>query len=172
MENWMEGFARVFSRRIYAMFALALFALLLPAYAVLTDIVLLSPFSLNPGIKFPEAALVIAISMLASLGFTLAAFQIFELRAVSRKSVGGSVLGAGVGGTALAAFASACSVCQPIWLFWLGLGSATAFLADYGIFILAASAAMLVYSIDAGLKAVAGRCRAKPRKKRWLSISY
>jgi len=166
IENWKEGLALVFASGRYAALFLALVLVLLPAYAILTDIVDLSPLSLNPGIRPLETALVLCVALFASLGFTIAAFQIFELHAVSKKSVGGSVLGAGAGGTALATFASACTVCQPIWLFWLGLGSATAFLSDYGIYILVASLAILLYSINAGLAAITNGCAVKPGKKR------
>lgn len=155
----------MFSRGRYAALFAALFAILLPAYAVLTNILIIDPLSLNPTAKPLETSLIVAIGALASLGFTLAVFQM-ELHSVSKKSVGGSVLGAGAGGSALAVFASACTVCQPVWLFWLGLGSVTAFLADYGIYILAASMAILLYSIDAGLAAITHGCAAKPRKKR------
>jgi hypothetical protein len=119
---------------------------------------LLPQFSPNPNILPVEAGLVLLVAILASLGFTLGAFQVFELRTASRKSIGGSIIGAGAGGTVLAAFASACSVCQPVWLFWLGLGSATAFLADYGLYVLLASLAILVYSLNAGLTAIVCGC--------------
>ncbi|MFA6489402.1 MAG: hypothetical protein WCT52_01865 [Candidatus Micrarchaeia archaeon] len=166
MENWKEGLALVFANRKYSALFVVLFAVLTPVYAVLTDIVILSPLALNPGIRPLETALVFCVSVLASLGFTIAAFQIFEAHSISKKSLGGSVLGAGAGGTVLATFASACTVCQPIWLFWLGLGSATAFLADYGIYIMLASMAILLYSIDSGLAAITHGCAVKPKRKR------
>ena len=156
----------VFSSRKYALLFCLLAAVLLPVYGILTDIVVFSSLSLNSTIRPLETSLVFCVAILASLGFAIAAFQIFELHSVSRKSVGGSVLGAGAGGTVLAAFASACTVCQPIWLFWLGLGSATAFFADYSIYILTASVAILLYSIDSGLKAITRGCRHVRRKRR------
>ena len=164
MEYWKEGLALLFSRRKYAALFVLLFLVLLPIYAVLTDILVISPLSLNPAIKPLETVLILAISVLAALGFTLGAFEL-ELHAVSRKSVGGSVLGAGAGGSTLAVFASACTVCQPVWLFWFGLGSVTTFLADYGIYILLASMALLLYSINAGLCAVVRGCSVAKRKR-------
>ena len=164
--NWKEGLALVAANQKYAALFVVLVLALTPAYAVLTDIIILSPLAFNPNLRLLETSLVICVSVLAALGFTIAAFQIFELHAISEKSVGGSVLGAGAGGTVLATFASACTVCQPIWLFWLGLGSATAFLADYGMYILLASMAILLYSIDAGLAAITRGCAVKPKRKR------
>ena len=164
MEYWKEGLALLFSRRKYAALFVLLFAILLPAYAVLTNILITNPLSLNPTIKPLETMLILTISVLAALGFTLGVFEL-ELHAVSRKSVGGSVLGAGAGGSALAVFASACTVCQPVWLFWFGLGSVTAFLADYGIYILAASLAILLYSINAGLRAIVRGCAVRPNRR-------
>lgn len=161
-----EGLALVFAKRKYAALFFALAAALLPAYAVLTDIVILSPLALNPNIRPLEAALVFCVGILAALGFTIAAFQLAEMRIASKKEIGSGLVGAGAGGTALATFASACTVCQPVWLFWLGLGSATAFLADYGAYILLASIALLLYSISTGLRAVAQGCRVKPGKRR------
>lgn len=166
LDTWKQGFALVFAKQKYMLLFAALFAVLLPAYAVLTNIAITSPPSFNPYIKPVEAGMIFAISVLAALGFTLAAFQFFELHSVSRKSVGGSVLGAGAGGTVLATFASACSVCQPIWLFWLGIGSATAFLADYGAYMLLASIALLLYSIRTGLLGITRGCRMVRRERK------
>ena len=159
--RWKEGLQLVFSKPKYCLLAATFFIILLPLYAVLTDIVILEPLSFNPNLKPLEAGLISLIAVLASLGFTIAAFQISEFRHVSKKSVGGSVLGAGAGGSILATFATTCIICQPIWLVWLGLGGASAFLIDYGLPIAIISIALLLYSINAGLRAVVEGCNVK-----------
>jgi len=166
MGVWKQGLPLVFSKQKYLWLFFLLAAFLLPLYSVLTDIIVLSPLSINPNLKPFEALLIFLISIFAALGFTIAAFQLAELRAASRKSIGGSILGAGAGGTVLATFASACTVCQPIWLFWLGLGSASAFLVDYSAYVLLASLAILAYSANAGLKAAVNGCPVRPRKRK------
>lgn len=148
----------VFSSMKYFLLFFILFGALAPLYAVLTDIIILSPLSVNPSIKPLETALIMLTALLASLGFTIAAFQIFEFRAISRP-VGASFVGAGASGSFLATFASACVVCQPIWLVWLGLGSTSVFLVDYSLYIILASIVVLLYSINIGLKAVVKGCR-------------
>jgi len=164
MGVWKQGLQLVFSKQKYVWLFFLLSAFLLPFYSVLTDIVVLSPLSINPNLKLFEVGLILFISIFAALGFTIAAFQLAELHAASRKSIGGSILGAGAGGTVLATFASACTVCQPIWLFWLGLGSTSAFLVDYSAYVLLASLAILIYSVNAGLIAVVNGCAIKRRK--------
>src|SRR3989338_8589088 len=122
---WKEGLQLGFSKLKYRLLAAVFFIILLPLYAVLTDIIILSPLSFNPNLKPLEAGLISLIAVLASLGFTIAAFQISEFRHVSKKSVGGSVLGAGAGGSILATLATPCIICQPIWLVLLGVGGAS-----------------------------------------------
>ena len=159
--RWKEGLRLAFAMPKYRLLAAVFFIILLPLYAVLTDIIILQPLSFNPNLKPLEASLIVFIAILTSLGFAIAAFQLSELRSVSKKSVGGSVLGAGAGGSVLATFATTCAICQPIWLVWLGLGSVTVPLIDYGLPIAAISIALLLYSLNAGLKAIVEGCKAK-----------
>jgi hypothetical protein len=146
---------------------LLLLAILFPAYAVLTDIFILQPISSNPNLKPFEASLILLAAFFASLGFTIASFQIYELKILSKKEAGGmlgSSAGAGIGGSLLGIFASACTICQPVWLAWLGLGAASAFLVGYSIYIILASLAVLLFSIHLGLKAVVQGCAVRRRK--------
>lgn len=157
-----EGLSLVFSKRKYGLIFAALLTLLIPVYAILSDVVLLGwPPTLNPNLRFPEAPLVFLIAILAALGFTIAAYQLLEQHSLSKKSAGGGIIGAGAGGSVIATFATACTVCQPIWLIWLGLGSSSVFLVDYGIYIMLASIALLGYSIHGGLRAIAEGCKIK-----------
>ncbi|HQT44643.1 MAG TPA: hypothetical protein PLO51_01575 [Candidatus Micrarchaeota archaeon] len=127
---------------------------------MLTDIVVVSPLSINPEINLLQAAIIEFIAILASFGIAIAAFQFVEFRAVPKKSVGSGILGAGAGGSALAAFATSCTICQPIWLVWLGFGSASVFLVNYSIYISFASIMLLLYSINSGMRAISKGCEA------------
>ena len=156
---WGKRLRAVFSTRRYILLFAVLLVIIAPLYALLTNIVLLSPLSCNPDIRLPEAALIIFAAILASLGFTVAAYQAFEQHSLSRFAE------AGVWGGAIGFFASACAVCQPIWVVWLGLGSVTAFLADYSIYIVAASILLMLYSLNSAFRTVVGGCRVRKRKK-------
>ena len=151
----------VFSSRKYILLFAALLIIFVPLYALLTNMMVLSPLSANPDIRLPEAALILVAATLASLGFTIAAYQSFVQRSLSRFAE------AGVWGGALGFLASACAVCQPVWVMWLGLGSLLAFLADYSIYILLASIALMLYSLNTAFHAVVegSKARAKKGKK-------
>ena len=161
IERWNTGFQLIFSRPKYRLLAMVLFLIFLPVYAVLTGIILLLPLSFNPNLKPIEAGLIAIVALFVSLGFTIAAFQLFEFRSVSKKTLGGSVFGAGAGGGVLAAFATSCAFCQPIWLLWLGVGGAASFLVEYSLPIALASIVLLIISLNAGFKAVVEGCNAK-----------
>ncbi|MEM2138344.1 MAG: hypothetical protein QW568_04615 [Candidatus Anstonellaceae archaeon] len=166
IERWKQGAQLVFSEPKYRLLAAIFFLLLLPIYAILTDIVIISPLSVNPNIKLLEAFLIIMVAILASLGFTIAAYQLSMLHTVSKKSVGGSVLGAGAGGSVLATFATSCTICQPIWLVWLGFGGISAALVDYSLPIALFSIALLLFSINSGFKAIVEGCKVKLKAAR------
>jgi hypothetical protein len=181
LNNWKAGLETVFSRRRYAYLALALFFVFLFLYAVLTNVVVLNllyfdsnmpawravpPVSLNPNLQWWDALPTVLLAGLAALGFSIAAFQ---LREMSGLRAGG---GAGMAGSFLGLFATACPICQPLWLFWLGLGGVSAFLADWSIYIFAASLALLAFSVHKGLQAVTAGCRRlesdKSSMKKWM----
>jgi len=167
IERWQDGAQLVFSEPKYRLLAAIFFLILLPIYAVLTDIIILSPLSINPNLKPLEASLILIASFFASLGFTLATFQIYEFKVLSKKEAGGmlgSSAGAGLGGSLLGIFTSACTICQPVWLVWLGLGSVSFFLTDYSIYIVLASLAVLIYSVHSGLCFVAEGCSVRRKK--------
>ncbi len=164
------GLGVIFSRRKYAYLALGLFFLFFSVYAVLTDVVVLNPLyfdpsqpawhsvpiiSFNSSLQWWNAIPTVLLAALLSLGFSIAAFQLGELSALAPASQMGAL------GGLMGTLASACPVCQPIWLFWLGFGSASAFLADWSPYILLASLALLSFSVHSGLRLVAAGCPIK-----------
>lgn len=157
---WRTALSIVFSKRKYLWLFALLLLIFLPVYAILTGVYVLSYMGFNVNLKFFEAALVPFVAFLAALGFTIAAFQFKELPSQSHWPKAGLI------GSVLGTFSSACAICQPIWLVWLGLGSVAVILADYSAHILIASILLLLYAIHAGLESVAECCAAPKRKKR------
>ena len=143
-----EAIKEVLSARNYAAGFLALSAVLVALYVVLTGMLLVNPVELNPKIEPINAALIILIAILSSLVIVLTVFKLKQnigLEQGEKTGIFGSVLGL---------FATACPVCQPVWLLWLGLGSTTAFLADYSTPIALAGVLLLVYSLHSAAQAV------------------
>ena len=155
MANYVSSLRLVFSQPVYAASFMLLLSIFVPIYALLTDIVTLDPFEINPNVRVPEAALTMLIAVLCSFGVTLAVYQLFEQGKVRSSK-------AGIWGSLLGAFASTCPVCAPFWLVWLGLGSVSVLLISYSIYIELASVAILIYSIKSGLDSING---CKIRKK-------
>ena len=160
LSTWRTALSIVFSKRKYALLFAALLLILLPIYAILTGVYVLSYMGFSLNLKTFEAAMVPLVAFLAALGFTIAAFQLKEIPSQSHWPKAGLI------GSVLGTFSSACAICQPIWLVGLGLGSVAAILADYSAHILIASILLLLYAIHTGLASVAECCSAPRRKKR------
>jgi hypothetical protein len=121
--------------------------------AITADIVVLPGLYFNPGIEPLQLGIVALLVPMMALNGTVA-FHNIEARIVAG-SAGGFI------GTAGALFTSACPFCQPIWLVWLGFGSATAFLAQYGALIGIGSIALLLVSLHYCIKSASGTCEVK-----------
>ncbi len=158
-KTWKRGAEIAFSKPRYLALAALLFLFFTPLYMVLTNVVLLNPPGLNPTLAPLDGWPAIVLAGLTALGFTLAAFQLMELSALSSSSAG-----LGGAGSFLGTLATACPVCQPIWLFWLGLGSATAFLAEWSPYILSLSVLLLLFSIHSGFGAIVRGCPVRRPK--------
>lgn len=117
-------------------------------YAVLTDILILNPLGVNPKLDTLNAVLIAIIVFLTSLVLTL---TFYRLKKNMRENAGEKT---GIIAGILGAFATACPVCQPIWLVWLGLGNASIFLVDYATPIALASIALLLFSLHLAAQAV------------------
>ncbi|MBI5176527.1 hypothetical protein HY995_00400 [Candidatus Micrarchaeota archaeon] len=125
------------------------FAIVLLFYAVFNDILVINPpFSINPDVSLTSASLVLIISFLTSL--LLVVFIHNAKRQISLKSSNK----AGLSGSLLAAFGTACPVCQPIWLVWLGLASPALALVKFALAIQLASIVILIVSLHFSLREV------------------
>ncbi len=125
-----------------------LFVILFGIYAVFTDIVVVfpGPIGLNPDLNWINVALIFFITLTASLSLVITFFYPgITITQTPKKGLFGGILGI---------FATACPICQPIWLVWLGLGSASVVLIDYSTPIALVSLALVLYSLDRACLAV------------------
>ncbi len=135
----------IFSSPKYGVVFLATTIVFGAIIAVTSDIIIFPSLQLNP-IAQPLQIGIISIIVFLLAANTSVLVQNFDLR----KDTGGKTTT--LFGTAAAFFTTACPVCQPIWLVWIGAGSATAFLSDVSILIGIASIAMLLFSLNILLK--------------------
>ncbi len=148
--NDITALREVFAGRRYRVAAAGLAAVLIPLLAITSNILSPDGLSINP---FAEPLGVVIMAAIAAAMAVNGAILLrnYDLRA----ALPGKAAAAG-GGAAL--LASACPYCQPVWLVWLGLGSATAFLSAIGAYLGLLSLAMLLVSIHYSLKSAKAVC--------------
>ncbi|MEW6721757.1 MAG: hypothetical protein AB1324_00690 [Candidatus Micrarchaeota archaeon] len=139
-----EEIVLLLSQRRYALAFAGLLAFLLPVMAVSGAVI--NPWTLEINLTAEPAGIAVTGAIAALMAGNGAA-MLRNMDARAALGTGSTALG-----TAAALFTSACPICQPIWLVWLGLGSATAFLAEYGIYIGLLSVAMLALSLRSALR--------------------
>ncbi|MEW6036615.1 MAG: hypothetical protein AB1529_08450 [Candidatus Micrarchaeota archaeon] len=149
---YLEPLAAVLGQWRYRTAFLALLVILLPLLSVSSSTIIPWTLELNPTAEAPKIAIMGAVASLMALN---GAVLLHNYEAM--KAAGGTT----ALGTLAALFTSACPVCQPIWLVWLGLGSATAFLADIGLYMGLLSLGLLVFSLHNSLKAASGTCEVR-----------
>ena len=146
----------ILQRRYQRLFALLL-VVLIPLFAITSDVIVTSTLELNPIADPIKITLMFMIVLLLSLNGTIL-FHNYE----ARKSIGKKTT---LAGTVAALFTTTCPVCQPIWLVWLGFGSASAFLADISIYIALVSISLLFISLHYSLKSVSTICEVNKNGK-------
>ncbi len=151
--NHLDALREVFSEGRYRLAALAIGAAAVPVLALTSNIFSPDGLSLNP---FAEPLRIALIGAIAS-AMALNGAVLLRNRDM-RVGEGGK---AAIAGSAAAFFASACPFCQPIWLVWLGLGSATAFLAGIGMYVGAFSLSALLVSLHYSLKSTVSACEVR-----------
>ncbi|MBI5228410.1 hypothetical protein HY988_07500 [Candidatus Micrarchaeota archaeon] len=143
----------IFAQTRYRVAFLLLLLFFLPILAITSDITVLPQFVLNPIADPLKILLMGIISLLIAINGSVI-FHNYERAAASSKKT--TVLG-----TVGALFTTTCPVCQPIWLVWLGFGSATAFLVELSNYLAVLSIGLLVISLNYSLKSASGRCEVK-----------
>ncbi len=118
------------------------------AYVVLTDVFVLSLMQFNSIIRPLDVLLIAVIAFLAALSTTLSLYRMREFKAFSKRG------SAGVFGSFVGFFATACPVCAPIWLSWLGIAGSFAFLTQASLYIELSSIALLTVSLYLTAQAV------------------
>ena len=155
----LETLQGILSTRKYAALFIVFSALALLVFSITSNILVPSTLSINPIAELPGFVLTVAIAVLSALNVTVLLHNHDILREGSkpgRATIAGSVAGF---------FASACPLCQPIWLVWLGLGSATGFLASIGLYVGLLSIGLLLLSLNYSLKSANGTCEVKMNAK-------
>lgn len=148
--NHLDALGKVFGESRYRLAAAVIAVAVTPVLAITSNILSPDGLALNP---FAEP---VRIAMVAAIAAAMAVNGAILLHNMEmRKARGGK---ATMLGAVSAFFTSACPVCQPVWLVWLGLGSVTAFLSDIGPYVGAFSLAMLAVSIHYSLKSAENVC--------------
>ncbi len=106
--------------------------------ALSSDILIYPTFSINSFLDPVRTLLMGVVSVLLAANLTLV---ITKLHKPTLKAAAGGIFSFGV---------SSCVVCQPLWFFWLGLGSSTLFLLDIATPLAALSALFLGISLLQG----------------------
>ncbi|MBI5223917.1 hypothetical protein HY990_05865 [Candidatus Micrarchaeota archaeon] len=151
--NYANSVLSIFAQPRYLKVFLLIMVLFSPLLAITSDILILSTLTINPLVDPVKILIIGAIVFLMSINGTLM-FHNYETRAKSGvKTTALGVIGA--------FFTTACPICQPIWLVWLGLGSVTAFLADISIYVGIFSVVLLLISIVYSFKSASSVCEVK-----------
>lgn len=122
--------------------SLAIISLLL---GLAGSLIVPSTLGINPTAEAGLIAIMLVQALLISLNITVALHNQNKSSATEGK-------GFAISGTIVALFTSACPVCQPYWLFFLGAGTATAFLADISPYLGIIAIALLSYSLNKALE--------------------
>lgn len=151
--NYVKALGEVFLQNRYRLIFLVLVLVLAPIFAITSDIIVTQTLTLNPTAEPIQIALVLGIVALMAINGAVT-FHNYEARKATSKSI--TLIG-----TITALFTSSCPFCQPIWLVWLGFGSATAFLANISLYLGVLSFAFLLISLHYSLKSVSNKCEVK-----------
>ncbi|MDO8553382.1 MAG: hypothetical protein Q7S22_01130 [Candidatus Micrarchaeota archaeon] len=133
--------------------AIIAMAVITPLLAVTSNIIVLSTLSITPTLELSRLIMVIIIAILMSLNITVVMYNYKQGKKTDKKTT--------LAGTLSALFTTACPICQPVWLFWIGLGSASAFLSEITIYFGLASILLLLVSLHFSLKGVSGKCELR-----------
>ncbi len=148
--NYINALNTIFSQSRYQAVFTILLLVLIPVFTIITGLFLIATMEFNP-IADPIRVVLMLINVLAiALNATIIIHN-YEKRKTTAKST--TTLG-----TVAAMFTTSCSFCQPVWLFWLGLGEATAFLAEISVYITLISISFLLVSLHYSLKSVSNTC--------------
>lgn len=165
--NWLkqdfEGVVEALAEGRQKLLLAAVFAITWVVYAVFTDIIVVQDKWFNPNLKLLDASLITFIAFLTSLLLAMMVFvaknNLGETRGKKR----------GVLGSFIGVFATACPICQPIWLVWLGLGSQALFLVEISLYVQLASIALLLVSLHFVSQGISNKTCAMPSKR--LAVS-
>lgn len=132
---------------------LLLLAVLGLVFGAATGIVLLSPLRLNQTADPARIATTAATAFLSAANMSVI---LSNHRTRVATTGAGSMTGLGL---ISSVFVGACPLCQPAWLFWVGLGSVSGFLGAFGLAFGIAGIAFLLWALKISLES--GTCVMK-----------
>jgi hypothetical protein len=151
--DYLQELADVLGETRYAIAFLALLAVLGILFGTIAGIVLISPIGVNQLADPLRIATTAATALLASANLAVA----MRNHEIQRPASGaGSMTLLGV---FMSTFVGSCPLCQPAWLFWLGLGSVSGILGAIGMIFGLASMAFLIMALKISLES--GKCGIK-----------
>ena len=148
--GYLPVLKEVFEEDKYKLAFAVLVIILNVVFALTSNIIIPSTLELNPILDVPKAVLVEMIVVLISVNLTVL-FRNYQTKKDTNKKT--TFVGA-----ITALFTTACPVCQPAWLVWLGFGSFTGFLADLSLYIALLSISLLLVSLHYSLKSASNFC--------------
>jgi len=151
--NYLKVLSEIFSNIKYRLAFAAMALVLMPIFAVTSDIIVLSTLEFNPIADPFKIALMIMIVTLIALNGTVLLHNYDARKSLGKKTT--------LLGSLTALFTTTCPVCQPIWLVWLGFGSASAFLAQISLYVGLLSISLLLVSLHYSLKPIYNTCEVK-----------
>lgn len=149
---WWLNIINILSENKYKAIFFIAFVITMSVFTITSDIVVLNTLSINPFVDVARVLLMGIISILIALNITVLWYRHSVRNKISPTTT--------VLGTVTALFTSACPICQPIWLFYFGFGSATAFLTELSWYIGFLSIALLIFSLYNSTK----NCEIKIKK--------
>ena len=145
--------ADVLGETRYALTFLLLLVVLGFIFGAVTGIILLSPLDLNQIADPYRVATTAATAVLTAATLTV------SLRNHQMKTAASGAESMTVLGVFMSIFVGSCPLCQPIWLFWVGLGTVSGVLGAIGLIFGLASIAFLVLALKTSIEA--GMCEMK-----------
>ena len=151
--DYLNAVTEVLGKPRYRNVLVILLLVLAPIFSLTSDIIIPSTLEFNPISDPMKIVLMSVIVLLMSINGSVLLHN-YE----ARKSMGKKTT---ILGTLTALFTTTCPVCQPIWLVWLGFGSATAFLAEVSIYLSMLSIGSLLLSLHYSLKPALDICEVR-----------
>ena len=150
--NYLKALSEIFAQDKYSAAFLIILIIFVSLLTITSGFFVITTMEFNPIADPIKVFLVLTSAFLLALN-SVVILHNYDQRKTAAKGTTGL-------GALAALFTTSCSVCQPFWLLWLGLGSGTAFLTDISIYISLLSILFLLISLHYSLKSN-NKCEVK-----------